>query len=89
MILNVISPKDHDFIWKLDEGDIILIVKNGNPLYGIKDFEKLFQFLNVPYEEVKVKQSVRIIKKGFTKKMQEIFYKLNKKVNFHFLPIEI
>ncbi len=87
ILLDIISPKTYDFIWNIDLRDIILVVHRGMPLYGSFEFKPLFDLLNVPYEEIKIKKNLRIIKKHFTSKLNQIFFKLGKEVSFPFLPI--
>ncbi len=87
ILLDRISPKNYDFIWEINLLDILLVVHEGRPLYGSFEFKYLFDILNIPYEEIKIKKNLRIIKKHFTNKLNQIFLKLGKEVSFPFLPV--
>ncbi|GIX41633.1 MAG: hydrolase [Leptospiraceae bacterium] len=88
IIIDKISPENHDFIWDLDLNDILLVVHKGVPIYGSSEFLSLFEYLEIPFEELKIKKKHRLIKKGFTKKFNEILFKIGKIVQFPFLPVE-
>lgn len=88
IIIDEISPKNYDFLKSIDIQNILMVVHKGIPLYASYEFKPLFEFLSIPYEEVKIKKMQRLIKKGFTDKFNEILFKLGKIVHFPFLPVE-
>jgi hypothetical protein len=89
IILDIVSPNNYNFIENINLETILLVVIKGKPIYGSKEFQSLFEFLEIPFEEIKIKKKLRLIKKDFTKRFNQIFFKLGKIVEFPFLPVDL
>ncbi len=51
-VIDRIHINNYDFLWDLDIKDIILVVHKGIPLFSSEEFKILFEYLEIPYEEV-------------------------------------
>lgn len=85
IVLDIVSPKNFDFLFTLEQDQILLVIHKGLPVYSGEEFKELFNILNIDFEKIVVSKKERFVKKGFTRKLNEIFQKLGKKIEFPFL----
>ncbi len=84
IVIDRISPKNYNFIFEINNEDILLVVRKGKPIMGSIIFENLFHQLNIKFEKIQMRKKMILIKKGFLNNMLQIYTKIGRRIDFPF-----